>query len=32
LFGQWHESATLLPLPLHFDRVVVVARVHRERL
>jgi len=32
LFGQWHESATLLPLPLHSDRVVVVARVHRERL
>jgi hypothetical protein len=32
LFGQWHESTELLPLPLHYDRVVVVARVHRARI
>jgi hypothetical protein len=32
LFGQWHESADLLPLPLHYDRLLVVARVHRERI
>jgi hypothetical protein len=32
LFGQWHESVELLPLPLHYDRVVVAARVHRERI
>ena len=22
LFGQWHDSAALLPLPLHYDRTV----------
>jgi len=32
LFGQWHESSELLPLPFHYDRVVVVARVHRTRI
>lgn len=32
LFGQWHESAELLPLPLHYDRVVVTARLHRNRI
>lgn len=32
LFGQWHESVELLPLPLHYDRIVVVARIHRERI
>lgn len=32
LFGQWHASVELLPLPLHYDRVVVTARVHRERI
>ncbi len=32
LFGQWHESVELLPLPLHYDRVIVAARVHRERI
>lgn len=32
LFGQWHESAELPPLPLHYDRVIVSARVHRERI
>lgn len=31
LFGQWHESVELAPLPLHYDRVIVVARVHRTR-
>ncbi len=31
LFGQWHENVELPPLPLHYDRVVVVARVHRAR-
>jgi hypothetical protein len=29
LFGQWHESAELAPLPFHYDRIVVTARVHR---
>ncbi|MBE2236519.1 MAG: hypothetical protein IAE81_01935 [Caldilineaceae bacterium] len=32
LFGQWHDSADLLPLPLHYDRIIVVARVHRDRI
>lgn len=32
LFGQWHESVALPPLPLHYDRAVVVARVHRARI
>lgn len=32
LFGQWHENVELPPLPLHYDRVVVVARVHRTRI
>lgn len=32
LFGQWHESSELPPLPFHYDRVVVVARVHRARV
>jgi len=32
LFGQWHESVELLPLPLHYDRVIVTARIHRERI
>lgn len=32
LFGQWHESVELPPLPFHFDRVIVIARVHRTRI
>ncbi len=32
LFGQWHEGVDLPPLPLHYDRVVVVARVQRTRI
>jgi hypothetical protein len=32
LFGQWHESNELLPLPFHYDRIVVMARVHRTRI
>jgi hypothetical protein len=31
-FGQWYESAELLPTPLNDDRVIVVARVHRTGL
>ena len=30
LFGQWHETPELLPQPLHHDRVIVTARVHRD--
>jgi hypothetical protein len=32
LFGQWHESVELLPSPFRYDRIVVTARVHRDRL
>ncbi len=32
LFGQWHASVELLPLPLHYVRVIVTARIHRERI
>lgn len=32
LFGKWHEGVELLPLPLYYDRVIVAARVHRERV
>lgn len=28
-FGQWHESAELLPMPYRYDRVLITARVHR---
>lgn len=28
-FGQWIESPELLPTPYPFDRVVLVARIHR---
>lgn len=31
-FGQWHESAELLPTPYTYDRIVVNARVHRGRM
>lgn len=32
LFGQWHESVELLPSPYRYDRIIVTARVHRDRL
>lgn len=31
LFGQWHESVELPPLPYSYDRIIVTARVHRDR-
>jgi hypothetical protein len=31
LFGQWHESVELLPSPFLYDRIIVTARVHRDR-
>jgi hypothetical protein len=31
LFGQWHESVELLPSPFRYDRIIVTARVHRNR-
>ncbi len=30
-FGQWYESAELLPTPYAYDRVVVTAHIHRPR-
>lgn len=32
VFGQWHESDMLHATPFTFDRVVVSARMHRNRL
>ena len=32
LFGQWHETAALLPQPYAYDRIYVTARVHRDRV
>jgi hypothetical protein len=32
LFGQWYESVELLPAPFAYDRILVTARVHRDRL
>lgn len=32
LFGEWRTSVELPPLPLHYDRIVVVARLHRARI
>jgi hypothetical protein len=29
MFGQWHETVELLPLPFGYDRIYVTARVHR---
>ena len=29
MFGQWHETVELLPLPYRYDRVYVTARIHR---
>ncbi len=31
-FGAWYETPELMPLPLHYDRVVVTGRVHRDGL
>jgi hypothetical protein len=31
LFGQWHETVDLLPSPYRYDRIIVTARVHRNR-
>jgi hypothetical protein len=31
LFGQWHETLDLLPSPYRHDRIIVTARVHRDR-
>ena len=31
-FGQWHESTELPPTPFLYDRVLVVARIHRPRM
>ena len=32
LFGEWHESAELLPVPYTHDRICVAARVHRQAI
>jgi hypothetical protein len=31
-FGQWHESSELPPTPYQYDRVLVIARIHRGRM
>ena len=31
LFGRWHETVDLPPAPYQYDRVIVTARVHRDR-
>ena len=31
LFGQWHETVELPSSPYQYDRVIVTARVHRDR-
>jgi hypothetical protein len=31
LFGQWYESVELLPSPFRYDRIIVTARIHRDR-
>lgn len=31
LFGQWNETIDLPPSPIRYDRVIVTARVHRDR-
>ncbi len=31
LFGQWHETLDLPPSPYRYDRIIVTARVHRNR-
>lgn len=30
-FGEWYESTELLPTPFQYDRVVVIAHIHRTR-
>lgn len=32
LFGAWHESDDLLPVPYRYDRVLVVGKIHSGRL
>jgi len=32
LFGVWHESEELPPVPYQYDRVLVVGKIHRRRL
>ena len=32
VFGQWHETDSLLASPFTYDRVFVTARLHRNRL
>ncbi len=32
LFGQWHETVDLPPLPYRYDRIYVTARVHSGRM
>ena len=32
LFGAWHESGELLPVPYQYDRVLVVGKLHHSRL
>ncbi|MDI9548753.1 MAG: hypothetical protein QM346_14275 [Chloroflexota bacterium] len=32
LFGEWHESVELLPVPYAYDRICVTARVHRQAI
>jgi hypothetical protein len=32
LFGQWHETVELPPSPFRYDRILVTARVHRDRV
>lgn len=31
LFGQWHETVELPQSPIRYDRIIVTARVHRDR-
>jgi len=31
VFGQWHESDTLLATPFTYDRLFITARLHRNR-
>lgn len=32
LFGQWHTTVELPPAPYRHDRIIITARVHRDRL
>lgn len=31
IFGEWHETNALLPLPFRHDRIVITAHLHRWR-